>query len=217
MSTRAALAHLRLQIEDFDDLPHRPAAAPERCACPRCATAPRCHGETYEQGVRVGRSLRQAADQEASSRLALALSDALAVSEAQAARIADATAETIGEAVLAMAMALLPASLHHHGPSEIRAIAAALLPSLAQTPGLAIDAPEAAEPDLRAAIEGLPATLRGRVELRVHPEMNPCNLGIIWSGGSFQHDAAAAVGRVQAVLAELGLVVPHSERALIHG
>ncbi len=211
------LAHLRLQIEDFDDLPHRPvAAAPLRCTCARCAPEPRCHSETYESGLLAGRAQRRTADQDNAARLALDLSDALAAAEAQAAAIAEETAEAIGEAVIAMAAALLPASLAHLGRCEIRAIADTILPTLAHAPGISIDIAVDAAPDLRAAIDHLPVTQQSRVELRTHPRTGTGDISITWSSGAVHRNTAAILRRVEAILAELGLA-PQTQKELTHG
>ena len=222
VNARPAFSHLRLQIEDFDDLPLRPASVAEPCACPRCEADPRglrCHGETYEEGVRAGQAMRAAADQDSAARLALELSDALAAADAQVAEIAEDAAEAVGQAVLAMAAALLPASLARHGPSEVRAIAAALLPSLVHAPSLTVDVAADAEDDIRAAIERLPPSQRARIDIRRHPPAEPGSLSVAWSGGALHRDTEVALQNIRTILAELGLTAPapQPEKALIHG
>lgn len=218
---RSGLSHLRLHIEDFDEAPRRPAEPAAGCACPRCAADPRklrCQGEVYEEGFHAGQTQRRNDDQDHAARLALDLSDALAAAQSNVDAIAEQAAEAVGQAVITMVAALLPATQSHHGAREIRAIAAAVLPTLGQAPHITIDAAPDVEADLQSAIARLPAADQSRIELRISPRTAPGALSIAWPGGALHRDPAAALRNVRAVLDELGLTaITSPEKALLHG
>ncbi len=220
-ATRSGMSHLRMHIEDFDEVPRRAAEPLASCACPRCAADPhklRCQSDLYEEGYRAGQIQRRNADQDNAARLALDLSDALAAAQSTANEIAEQAAEALGQTVIAMFSALLPATQSHHGTREVRAIAAALLPTLTQAPHIAIDAAPDVEGDLQAAIARLSAAEQSRVELRISPCSAPGALSIAWPGGALHRDPAAALRNVRAVLDELGLTaVTVPEKVLLHG
>ena len=219
-TARSGMAELRMHIEDFDEAPRRAAEPAAGCACPRCAADPRklrCLSDLYDEGYQAGQAQRRNADQDNAARLALDLSDALAIAQSAAREVAEQTAEALGQAVIAMFAALLPASQSHHGAREVRAIAAAVLPTLTQAPHIAIDAaPDVAE-DLRAAIAGLSAAEQSRIELRISARGAPGSISIAWPGGALHRDPATAMRNVRAVLDELGLTGSTQQEALLHG
>ena len=221
-AARSGMSHLRLHIEDFDEAPRRAAAEPSAgCLCPRCAADPhklRCQSDIYDEGYQAGQTQRRNADQDHAARLALDLSDALAAAQSRVNDIAEQAAEALGQTVIAMFAALLPATQSHHGPREIRAIAKAVLPTLAQAPHITIDAAPDVEDDLQAAIAELPASEQSRVELRISSRGASGALSIAWPGGALHRDPATALRNVRAVLDELGLTAfTPREEALLHG
>ena len=218
-------AHGRLMMEDFD-APHTDAtdAAPV-CSCARCARDPRhlrCLSELHEEGVREGAALARTADDARLDGITSRLTAALAGSATEAAAIAEDTAASIGEAVIAMVLALFPASLAGLGAREAGAIAAAVLPSLAHAPAVTIDIAPAARADIDAALQRLPVDQRARVDIRTHAAMADGDLAILWSGGALRHDGAKAMAGVRDVLAGLGLLAPDhahpkNPKELVHG
>jgi pyrimidine deaminase RibD-like protein len=133
--------------------------------------------------------------------------------------LADETAVAIAQTVFAMIAALLPATLAAHGDHEIRALASAILPTLAPAPDLAMDVAEEDAVGARAAIALLPAGQQGRIELCTHALTQPGSIIVRWTGGSVRRDTAAALRQVRVVLDEFGLIAPISQpqEALIYG
>ncbi len=219
-ATGSGMAHLRLNIEDFDEAPRPVAKPPAGCTCPRCAADPhklRCQSDLYEEGYQAGLIQRRNADQDHATRLALDVSDALAAAQSTVNDIAERAAQALGQTVIAMFAALLPTTQSQHAAREVSAIAAAVLPTLAQAPHITIDAAPDVEDDLQAAIAHLPPSERSRVELRISTRTVPGALRIAWPGGALHRDPALALRNVRAVLDELGLTAPTPEEALLHG
>ncbi len=219
----SAPRHLRLMVEDFDAAPQPAAPRRERCTCPRCTADPsglRCHGETYAEGVHAGQQMRAEHDAAAATHLTQHIATALETAHSAATAIAEDTADALGQAVMAMLAAALPATMRHLGAREAASIANAILPSLAREPAVTIEVAPDAAVTVGLAVDALPPMQRARVTLHVDAHAEPGALRITWAGGALRHDPAAALTRVRAILADLGLTAPEPSsltKEYVHG
>ncbi len=212
---------MRLLIEDFDSLPVAVAArepAPDPvfgCGCDRCradAGLPHCRAAARDEGLRLGRAERADLMAGQAAALAASLDAALARAGSDAAEIAEASAEAIGRAVIAMAAAALPATFARLGAAEARRVAEAVLPALRAEPAVTI----AAAPEAITLLDRLPAARTGRVRLEP-TEGGPGDIAIVWQGGGASRDSAAALAGTRAVLAEFGLLPAPILEETAHG
>jgi hypothetical protein len=202
------MSHLRLAfpIEDFDALPAAPpvvaAPAPGGCGCARCrndAALPECRADAWEDGHRAGLAARASIAAAEAAALAAALDAALAGADAVVGGIAEATAEAVGRAVIALAAAALPGTFAALGAAEARRVALAVLPALEHEPAVSITAgTEAAR-----LLDGLATP---RITVIADPQAGPADIRLAWRNGRSERSAAAALARIGAVLAELGLL-----------
>lgn len=138
-----------------------------------------------------------------------ALASNLTQARADAARHAEAVADSIARTVLTILAGLLPDLSRNHGDAEVRALLKHLVPILA--PGLRLVI--RVHPDLvdilAQDVATLDDTLLPHIELRP-ANLQPGDVRLAWEDGSLTRDAAAMVAAVHDSLKDCGLTVPPS-------
>ncbi len=211
----------RLLVEDFDAPPPVRASTPAApfCPCARCAAEGRsaeCPSASYDDGLARGRELRALDDTAAAEALTLELSDALARSTDQATMAAEQTAAALSRVVIAALAAALPATFARLAAAEARAIAEAVLPSLASEPAVTIDVAAPAFEVIRGAVSGLPRASQSRITLHRRDGDAGDDLCIAWSAGLVRRNHAEALARVMDTLSQFGLAPAEDDACSRH-
>jgi flagellar assembly protein FliH len=121
------------------------------------------------------------------------------------ARLADEAAAATARLLMQTLHTLLPATTLRCGEAEVRALARAILPGLAQEPHVQIRVAPPLVPAIEAELAGLDADLRSRIVLAPTETMSPGDLRIVWQDGCASRDTEAIWNAVTEVLAPLGL------------
>lgn len=196
-----------LYAEDFDDPPAQPGAPPSPAetiepqlppltqsdvdlACVAAVAAARAEWETSNDQLRTS----------ALACIASALAGAREVCERTALAVAEASVATM----LSMLSGALPHLCRDHGPAEVSALVARLLPTLRTEPRVTVRV----HPDLILSLQHdlaqLEPEMAGTVTLLPAP-LERGDLKVAWQNGSFARDANQILTAMQDALGQLGL------------
>ena len=200
-----------LYAEDFDDppgqrsgmiVPHPSAVDPALPALTQndvdlaCAAA-----------VEAARTEWEADDERSRVSVLVALQNALSGAREASERTALAATEGTVTTMLAMLSGALPHLCRDHGPAEVRAVIARLLPALRAEPRVTVRV----HPDLVASLQRDLADVEPEMAGTITVLPAPLELGdlkVTWQNGSFARDTTQILTAMQDALGQLGLQQP---------
>ena len=202
-----------LFAEDFDAAPgvtvlddEADAAAEEPTFTEETLAAARA--DAYAEGHRNGLAKAAADRAEVTLQMLGVIAERLAGGRAEAARVAEESAEALARLLLGTLAGMMPALCARHGAGEVAALARAVLPALAREPRVTIRvSPHVAEA-VERELQHLDPDLRERVALLPPAAVPPGDARIAWSDGATGRDAAALWRAVAEALAPLDLLPP---------
>jgi flagellar assembly protein FliH len=202
-----------LFAEDFDAPPgvtvlddEADAAAEEPTFTEETLAAARA--DAYAEGHRNGLAKAAADRAEVTLQMLGAIAERLEGGRAEAARVAEESAEALARLLLGTLASMMPALCARHGATEVAALARAVLPALAREPRVTIRvSPHVAEA-VEHELQHLDPDLRERVALVPTDAVPPGDARIAWTDGAAQRDAAALWRDVADALAPLDLLPP---------
>jgi flagellar biosynthesis/type III secretory pathway protein FliH len=164
--------------------------------------------EAYAEGHRNGLAKAAADRAEVTLQMLGVIAERLEGGRAEAARVAEESAEALARLLLGTLASMLPALCARHGAEEVAALARAVLPALKREPRVTIRV----SPHVAVAVEQELARfdpdLRERVALVPTDAVPPGDARIAWTDGAAQRDAAALWRDVADALAPLDLLPP---------
>jgi len=123
-----------------------------------------------------------------------------------AAEQAEASAEAVARLLLDSLAAMFPTLCVRYGDAEVRAIVHAVLPALAQEPGISIRCNPLTAVAVTQELTRLDPDLASHVQMAECDAMAPGDVRIAWHNGAASRDAAALWQQVAAILAPAGLL-----------
>jgi flagellar biosynthesis/type III secretory pathway protein FliH len=135
-----------------------------------------------------------------------AIASGMADAHAGGVEVAEATAEAVARTMLSALAAILPGLCAHHGADEVRALARALLPRLADETRITVRVHPLMIPALTDEIGTLDHEVAERVVLIPTEQIPPGDVRIGWQDGSAVRDAGRIRAAVEDALARLGLL-----------
>ena len=136
-----------------------------------------------------------------------AIGAGLAEARRTAAAEAEAVADGIARAVLAMTVAVLPEMCRSHGDAEVRAMLQRLLPLVARQGGVVVRAHAGLLEDLATDLAALDEDLHGAVQFRA-ANLPPGDVRVSWPDGGAARDTGAVQAALRDSLSQLGLIDP---------
>jgi flagellar assembly protein FliH len=133
------------------------------------------------------------------------VAERLAEARQEHVRLAEEAAAALARLLMQTLRTLLPAATLRCGEGEVRALARAILPGLAQEPHVQIRIAPQHVPAIEAELAGLDADMRARIVLAPTETIAPGDARIVWQDGSASRDTGAIWNAVAEVLAPLGL------------
>jgi flagellar assembly protein FliH len=200
-----------LFAEDFDAPPgvtvlDDAADAPEEEPTFTEETLAAARADAYAEGHRNGLAKAAADRAEVTLQMLGAIAERLQGGRAEAARVAEESAEALARLLLGTLAGMMPALCARHGAGEVAALARAVLPALAREPRVTIRvSPHVAEA-VERELQHLDPDLRERVALLPTDAVPPGDARIAWSDGATGRDAAALWRDVAKALAPLDLL-----------
>ena len=207
-----------LFLEDFDAIsePPAPEAAPEPVIVEPSFSADELNAakeEAFAEGHRAGMA-RAASDRaEVTRQMLTVIAEELSGASQAAVRLAEESAEAVARLLLGTFGTVLPELCARHGEAEIRAVARAVLPTLAREPRVTIRVSPHVIASLEQELASLDPDLRNRILLTPTDSMRPGDVRIIWEGGMAERDTVAVWRSVVEALAPLGLIEASSVEA----
>jgi flagellar biosynthesis/type III secretory pathway protein FliH len=162
--------------------------------------------EAYAEGHRSGLAQAAADRAEVTRQMLSVIADRMADARAEAARVAEQSAESVAQLLLGTLGTVLPALLARHGAGEVAAVARAVLPSLMREPHVTVRVSPHVVPAVEQELARLDPELRSRVELVAAATVPPGDVRITWNDGAAVRDAAALWCSVAEALAPLDLL-----------
>jgi flagellar biosynthesis/type III secretory pathway protein FliH len=130
----------------------------------------------------------------------------LDTARAEAAHIADQSAEAIAHLLLDCFATTFPALSARYGADEVRAIVRTVVPPLRQEPNITVRLDRVSADTIVHEIERLDPDLMARVEVVATDAMPPGDVRISWRNGSAIRDTDALWQQVAGILAPAGLL-----------
>ena len=196
-----------LFAEDFDTggvLPAAPAEPPPAPAEPSYGAAEL--QAAREEGCAAGRTEAERGLAASRAQILGLIAGGMADARAGGAALMEQVAERVAQAMLGALAACLPALCRHHGEVELRALAQAVLPSLAREPRIGVHVHPLMAPAMAAEVATLDPDIARCVVVVATEAIAPGDARLAWQDGWAARDAKAACDAVGKVLAELGLL-----------
>lgn len=130
----------------------------------------------------------------------------IAAARAEAASIAEQSAEAIARLLLDCFATALPALSARHGPGEVAAMLREILPALRREPKITVRVNPQLVPAISEAMHGFDADLATRVLLVPSDALALGDARINWEHGAAARDAKSLWRQIENVLAQYGLL-----------
>jgi flagellar assembly protein FliH len=200
-----------LFLEDFDAIaePPAPEVAPEPVIAEPSFSADEMNAakeEAFAEGHRAGIARAVSDRAEVTRQMLTTIAEELSGACHAAARLAEESAEAVARLLLRTLGTVLPELCARHGEAEIRAVARAILPTLAREPRITIRVSPHVTASLEQELASLDPDLRNRILVMPTDAVPPGDTRIAWEDGAAVRNTAAVWRSVAEALAPLGLI-----------
>jgi flagellar assembly protein FliH len=164
--------------------------------------------DAYAEGHRNGLAQAAADRAEVTRQMLGTIAERLDGAGAEAARVAEDSADAVARLLLGTLATMLPALCARHGAAEGAALTRAVLPALAREPRVTIRVSPHVVRVVEQELDRLDPELHARVSLAPADAVAPGDVRIAWQDGAAIRDAAALWRKVAETLAPLDLLPP---------
>jgi len=166
--------------------------------------------DAYAEGHRNGLAQAAADRAEVTRQMLAMIADRLDGAGAEAARVAEDSADAVARLLLGTLATMLPALCSRHGAGEVVALTRAVLPALTREPRVILRVSPHVARVVEQELDRLDPELRARVSLSPTDAVAPGDVRIAWQDGAAIRDAATLWRKVTEALAPLDLAPPLS-------
>lgn len=130
----------------------------------------------------------------------------ITAARAEAASIAEQSAEAIARLLLDCFATAFPALSARHGPGELAAVLREILPALHRQPKITVRINPRHVPAMTEEINSLDADLAARVRLIPSDAVAPGDARVAWENGAATRDTVSLWSQIESILAPAGLL-----------